>query len=126
MSRSLTASVKRRRLPGLGGTARRSLDLREHDICKRIATRISEVLGPATANGSEASIKAIRDAFDEYIVAQHVEAHYKLPQLSVGSIFEALHTLSEQSYENKALTFGCILDSQKTASGQGAHFPGSS
>jgi len=22
----------------------------------------------------------------------------------------ALHTLSEQSYENKALTFGCIID----------------
>src|SRR5208282_5256961 len=81
-------------------------------------------LGPTTPGGNEASIKAIRDAFDEYVVAQHVEAHYGLPELSVASIFDALHTLSEQSYENKALTFGCILDSRQTTNSQSAHFPG--
>lgn len=123
-SRALTATVKRRRVPGPGGAARGTLDLREYDICKRIAMRISEVLGPTTPDGNEASIKAIRDAFDEYVVAQHVEAHYALPDLSVASIFDALHTLSEQSYENKALTFGCVLDSRQTANSQRAHFPG--
>jgi hypothetical protein len=85
--------------------------------------RISEVLGSPIVDGSEASIKAVRDAFDEYVIAQHIEAHYGLPSLSVDSIFTALHTLSEQSYENKALTFGCIIDSQRTLGGQGAQFP---
>ena len=85
--------------------------------------RVSEVLGSPIVDGSEPSIKAIRDAFDEYVVAQHVEAHYDLPPLSMDSIFDALHTLSEQSYENKALTFGCIIDSRRTSSGQGARFP---
>jgi hypothetical protein len=123
-SRSLKASVKRRRLPGFEGAARGTLDLREYDICKRVAMRISEVLRPRTVGEDEASIKAIRDAFDEYVVAKHVEGHYGLTQMSVGSIFDALHTLSEQSYENKALTFGCILDSRRIASGQSANFPG--
>lgn len=122
-SRSLVASVERRHLPGIGGSAGQSLDLREFDICRRIALRISEVLqlGPPD---SEASIRAIRDAFDEYVVAQHLEMHHGLKQLPVSSVFEALHTLSEQSYENKALTFGCILDPSKSIKGQTAQFPG--
>ena len=122
-SRALTAEVRRRNLPALGGTSRGTLDDREFDICKRIAMRISEVLGSPIVDGSEASIKAIRDAFDEYVIAQHIEAHYHLPSLSVDSIFETLHTLSEQSYENKALTFGCIIDSHRTANEPGARFP---
>jgi hypothetical protein len=123
ISRSLTAEVKRRNLPLLRGAARETLDDREFDICKRIAMRISEVLASLTVDGSDASIKAIRDAFDEYVIAQHVEAHYGLPPLSMDSIFDNLHTLSEQSYENKALTFGCIIDSRQTSSKQGVRFP---
>lgn len=69
-----------------------------------------------------ASIQAIRNAFDEYVVAQHMQAHHKL-HMSVGAVFEALHILSEQSYENKALTFGCILDPTSATTGTPAKFP---
>ena len=123
-SRSLTVVIQRRLLPGIGGAAGRTLDEREFDICKRIAFRISEVLQQAPSDESGASIGAIRDAFDEYIVAQHVEQFHGLVQMPLSSVLEALHTLSEQSYENKALTFGCILESKRHVAGGGAQFPG--
>lgn len=69
-----------------------------------------------------ASINAIRDAFDEYVVAEHLQAHHRL-QVSVSAVLDDLRTLSEQSYENKALTFGCILDPEKTSKPTAARFP---
>jgi hypothetical protein len=123
-SRSLQAVVERRSLPGIGRAARRTLDQREFDICKLIALRISEVLQKGSSSASEASMRAIRDAFDEYVVANHVETYHGLTQMPVSSVFDALHTLSEQSYENKALTFGCILDPEERVKGQVALFPG--
>jgi DNA integrity scanning protein DisA with diadenylate cyclase activity len=71
------------------------------------------------------SLKAIGNEFDEYIVAQHIQCHHQLAVLSVASVFDAFHTLAEQSYENKALTFGCVLDSRSNAQPRGATFPGS-
>jgi DisA bacterial checkpoint controller nucleotide-binding len=121
--RSLEALVQRRLLPGGGGSAGESLDLREYDICKRVALRISEVLESASLFENQASMRAIRDGFDEYVVANHVEDYHGLSDMPVNSIFDALHTLSEQSYENKALTFGCILEPRKSVKGQGARFP---
>lgn len=121
-SRSLVASIQRRSVPGAGGLAKQIIDLREHDICKRIALRVSEVLDRGRSATSTASIQAIGDAFDEHIVAQHVEAHHGL-RMSVSSVFEALHTLSEQSYENKALTFGCILDPAESRTPSDVRFP---
>jgi hypothetical protein len=122
--RSLIATVRRRHLPGIGGAAGRTLDEREFDICKLITSRISEVLQLGSSEPNEASIRAIRDAFDEYVVAKHVETYHGLTQTPISSFFEALHTLSEQSYENKALTFGCILEPKGKVKGQEAHFPG--
>ena len=43
--------------------------------------------------------------------------------LPVTAVLRALHTLSEQSYENKALTFGCILDPSKAGQPAAANFP---
>jgi len=123
-SRSLETLVERRVVKGVGGTAGQSLDVREFDICKRIALRISDVLIRGSSGASAASIRAIQEAFDEYVVAQHVETYHGLTQMPVSSVFDALHTLSEQSYENKALTFGCILESEKKVKGQSALFPG--
>lgn len=107
--RSLTAVIKRRNIAGFAGAAGRVLDTREHEICRLISARISEVAANAPKGTSPASLSAIREAFDEGIVARYVEEHHGL-RLSVSSVLEALHTLSEQSYENKAITFGCLLD----------------
>ncbi|HKX10214.1 MAG TPA: hypothetical protein VJN67_18595, partial [Stellaceae bacterium] len=121
-ARSLTAFIERKRLPVVGGMAARSFDLREHDICKRISSRISEVLQRATLQSHAPSLEAIAAAFDEHVVAFHVAEHHAL-QLSVSEVFSALHTLSEQSYENKSLTFGCILDPTKIGGSRTAQFP---
>ncbi len=123
-SRSLTASVKRRYLAGIGGTAGRTLDQREFDICKLIALRISEVLKLRFSGISDASIRAIGGNFDGNVVAKHVETYHELTQMPVSSVFNALHTLSEQSYENKALTFGCLLEPKEKVKEQRAQFPG--
>ncbi|HKZ85591.1 MAG TPA: hypothetical protein VJ793_18290 [Anaerolineae bacterium] len=69
-----------------------------------------------------ASIHALRNTFDEFVVSQHIEQHHRL-NLSVSTVLEALHTLSEQSYENKSLTFGCILDPNQTTGTSSAKFP---
>jgi hypothetical protein len=122
-SRSLEATVHRRSVPGPGTAERRTLDDREYDICKLIAERISEVLSRGPSGNSDASIRAIQDAFDEYVVAKHVQTFHKLAQMPVSAVFAALHKLSEESYENKALTFGCILDPKKMLKGQSAQFP---
>lgn len=74
-------------------------------------------------DGGEFSLAAIRKSFDENVVAQHLEAHHGL-EMSVGGVFDALHTLSQQTYENKSLTFGCILDPALTAANTIATFPG--
>jgi DNA integrity scanning protein DisA with diadenylate cyclase activity len=121
-SRSLTTSVKRRRVPGIGGNAKQTFDLREHHLCEYVARRVSEILLQWSPDGDEASIHAIRDGFDESVVAEHVKVHHDL-NLDVSSVFSALHTLSEQSYENKALTFGCILDPTKAGDATAARFP---
>jgi hypothetical protein len=107
--RSLTAVVQRRSVPTQQNADRHVLDLREQDICRRIARQLSNVLDlhPSAANG--ASLRAIGASFDEQVVAEHIREHHKLT-LEVSGLLGDLHTLAEQTYENKALTFGCILD----------------
>jgi hypothetical protein len=101
-SASLTATVKRRRVAVGTQAAGATLDTREFDICKRIATRISEVVAGTPSTISGATMRAIRDSFDEDVISQHIETHYGL-RMSITTLFADLHTLSEQSYENKAL-----------------------
>ncbi len=121
-SRSLSAVLTRRRVHAVGGNAKQTIDTREHDICRLIAERLSEVLTRRPLNASDASIQAISDAFDEYVVASHIRGHHKV-QTSVGVILDSLHKLAEQSYENKALTFGCIIDPRRFGQPEGAQFP---
>ncbi len=116
--RSLTTIV-RRRAADRKGKARGTIDLREYDICRLIANRIAEVLQQQLLDSSSASIQAIRDSFDEYVVASHIQTHHGL-ESPIAPVLSALHTLSEQSYENKALSFGCILDPQGVGASGGS------
>src|SRR5216684_3746731 len=121
-SGSLTTTVKRRRIAVAAQAASRTLDVREFDICKRIAIRIAEIVEGQPSTISGATMRSIRDSFDEDIVAQHLEHHHSL-EMSVATLFTDLHTLSEQTYENRSLSFGCVIDSdQKDTAGE-ARFP---
>lgn len=108
-ARSLTASVRRRSVPGPQIAGGRILDLREQDICRRVATHLSGVLGFYTPTVRGSSLRAIGTTFDEQVVSEHLQEHHQLT-LSLSDVFASLHTLAEQTYENKALTFGCVLD----------------
>jgi hypothetical protein len=107
--RSLTALVQRRGVPTQQDADRRVLDMREQDICRRVACRISDVLGFNSAATNGASLRAVGASFDEQVVAEHLQEHHQL-NLALSDVFGALHTLAEQTYENRALTFGCVLD----------------
>lgn len=107
--RSLTAFVQRRGIPNQPNAGRRVLDLREQDICRRIARQLSNILGFYSGAANSASLHAIGASFDEQVVAAHIQDHHELT-LVLSEVFGALHTLAEQTYENKALTFGCIID----------------
>ena len=122
VARSITATVRRRRSANVGGKAKEVIDQHEYDICRLIVQRITEVLEPQISSLGETSIQAIKDAFDEYVVASYIQGHHKLAA-PVASVLSALHKLSEQSYENKALTFGCILDPNITSQSSGTIFP---
>ncbi len=120
---SLRAFVRRRNIPGGNAVASEVIDRREHQICDLIGRRVSELLTNShTLLGDSASLKAIASEFDESIVSEHIQRHHSL-QLPVSSVLSALHTLSEQSYENKTLTFGCILDPKKSSEAGENSFP---
>jgi len=124
-NRSLTALIKRRHVGGAAGV---TLDTREHDICGRIAARISEVMSYVFIDEemdlvtSASTIRAVRDSFDESVIADHIENYHRL-NMSVSSLLSALHTMSEQTYENKALVFGCVLDPEFETLGNSPRFP---
>jgi hypothetical protein len=67
-------------------------------------------------------MKALRQAFDEEVIARHIQKHHQI-QMSIGDLFSALHTLSEQTYENKSLSFGCLIDSKRRGGQNRAKFP---
>jgi hypothetical protein len=123
-ARSLTATVTRRRAPNQShGNSRGTLDNREHDICNRIAERISHILSKDYGDGAYTDLKAFKDSFDTYIVAQHLESQHGLSYLTIDRLFDSLRTLSQQSYENKALTFGCIVNPEHSGDRGNLLFP---
>ena len=103
---SLTAQIKRQHLPT--NDEAKVLETREYDLCKKIAVHISQILKNNSLDSS--SLSAIYSAFDEYIIAQHIADHNKIDEEVIRALLNQLHTLSEQSYENKSLTFGCVID----------------
>jgi hypothetical protein len=53
-------------------------------------------------------LRAIRATFDEQIVAAHLKDFHKL-RLDVAEVLSVMRELAGQSYENKSITFGCLL-----------------
>lgn len=116
-SRSLFAIANRRHG---GKAAGYTVSLREHELCDLIAKRISKVMSRVPVESSDGvSIRTLRDAFDEHVIASHLQALWKV-RLPVESLLRELHKLSEQSYENKSYSFGCILDTDQDAAEDGA------
>jgi hypothetical protein len=83
------------------------MDNRERDIAEHALQLLGETLGPTSSTGKE-SLHALRTTFDERVVARHLERFHGL-QLVMGRWFGALRQLAEQSYENRSISFGCVI-----------------
>jgi hypothetical protein len=81
-------------------------------------TLMSSASGQLT---SASTINALKGSFDESVISEHIESHHGLA-MAVSAVLGSLHTLSEQTYENKALVFGCLLDPSKSST-NGIQFP---
>lgn len=121
VARSVSSEVTRRRVPSGVGSIGRTLDLREQDICRRVAERVSSVLGGTNAAPASVSLSALRAAFDEQVVAAHIKAHHGL-DINIADVLGSIHELAEQTYENKSLAFGCLIDPNWVVDGE-AVFP---
>ncbi|MBD9478871.1 hypothetical protein [Pseudoxanthomonas sp. PXM02] len=106
--RALEATIRRRRESLASGVAKSTLDGREHNICALIAEEIGDIFSGHRPL-PEVALPAVTKAFDERIVARHLAAHHEVT-LPVGEMLNALHTLAEQTYENKAVAFGCVVE----------------
>ena len=115
--------VLRRRTVSVGvGNAPRTIDLRERHICEAVVETIGRVLASNIVAQPDA-LSAIAEAFDESIISSHLVSWHGL-SLDLASLLRTVRTLSEQSYENKSLTFACIVDPKsREEPGAGLEFP---
>ena len=119
---SLRSTVMRKKVIVAKQAAGQTLDTREYDICKIVAAQIESTLKIGLANLSGSVLRAIRQSFDEEVIAEHVRRHNHI-EMSISDLFGALHSLSEQTYENKSLSFGCLIDSSINDTKLKAKFP---
>jgi hypothetical protein len=114
--------MKRRSVPVGVGAIERTIDSREKDLADSLVVVASEMLNAFRADDM-ATAEALRIGFEERVVARHLCKHHDL-QIDLATWFVALRQLAEQSYENKALTFGCVIrTSDRTAPQNGSVFP---
>jgi hypothetical protein len=113
-STSISGKVRRRRLPSALGPVKKTLDVREYHICKMIVEGIDKIIKMDSLPPPDA-LDSIQDSFDERIVASHLKVEHKLV-LDPAIILRHLRALAEQTYENRPMAFGCIIDKSKHAS----------
>jgi len=122
IDRSLRGTLERVHIPKGVGNIPRTLDDSEHRICKTIIERISRSLKHVQDNITAVSLHTLKKSFDEQIVAEFVRARHGLA-LDPAAVFAALHELAEQTYENKSLSFGCLIEKGTSPSSNVAACP---
>lgn len=107
-SASLTFTIVRRVVISSLPLKKRTIHQREYRLCGLIVDRIIEVLAIQTLKEDELTFPTLMASFDEHIVVNDIASHNNL-KIDVVEIISAIHELSEATYENKAMTFGCII-----------------
>lgn len=104
----ISGTLRRRRVPSGVGAISRTIDLREKDLALQVLRVLAATVGVHDPERA-ASLNALRAGFDERVVAAHMVEYHSL-NLDLGEIFGDLRRLAEQTYENKSLAFGCIIE----------------
>ncbi len=102
------ATLSRRKTPEGVGSIERTLQEQEFDICKDIVANIQKAID--LARGNPYVCRSIQRDLDELSVAEHLQKRHKTT-FDPFSLFAALHQLAEETYENKQVPFGCVIDS---------------
>ena len=110
---SVSGIIERRKTPAGVGSIARTIDARERAICEQVVARIGQVLRSGRPDDAD-TIEAVRQIFDECVIAAHLKKHHQV-ELDLREILSSLRDLAEQSYENKSLTFGCLIDANDTS-----------
>ncbi len=119
---SVRCLVRRLRVPEGVGAISRTIAVRERAICETVVRKLSGLVSQRNDLTEEVG-QAIADDFDELVVADHLQKQHAL-RVGPTSLFRALRELAGQSYENKAITFGCTIDGQRQEPAvSGAAFP---
>lgn len=120
---SVSCSVKRMTVDRSTAGIVRRLDKREIGICREIINQLAVVLDK-NVQSPDSLLISYQQQFDELVLASHLQSDFSL-SLNLRDVFNSLRTLAEQTYENKSLTFGCIIDpdAQRTATADKV-FPG--
>lgn len=109
---TLRCDVTRKIVPQGVGAIQRSLSLRELEICRTIITQLSNLFSASDAP-SDQVFAVVSAIFDELVVAQPLKEQHDI-EIDPEQFFIALRALAEQTYENHALAFGCIIDPART------------
>lgn len=121
-ARSFVSFLKRKQVPREVRGIPRTFDKREHQICKTVVEIASKVL-QQDSSSEPLLLKAFQEKFDEQVIAQHIKEFHNL-RLDVAPVLRIFHELSEQTYENKRFSFGCLLDSRRHKEQGGVKFLG--
>jgi hypothetical protein len=111
--RAIRAEVRRKAAPSGVGAVKRVVDKREYEICDEVALMVESVLSENTA---QRALETLTQRFDEDVIAAHLQKHQKLDHkgIAIADVFAAMRTLAGQTYENKALSFGCLVDARSS------------
>jgi len=101
----IEATLVRRPAPAGVGRVARTIDLGERNMAERIVEALAADL-TVTDDGVSSEL---RRSFDERVVARYIQRRFDL-QLDPRPLFDALHSLAEQTYETRSLTFGVVVD----------------
>lgn len=120
---TITAKLERLRVPtGVGASVSRTISERERRLALGVLETASQAIGAGVGDDS-ATADAVKSTFDERVVAAHLQSFHSL-DVDLGSWFSALRGLAGQTYENKALAFGCLVDGEdRTVAATEAAFP---
>lgn len=104
------------------GKKRRVLDDSEMSLCKKavvLTTRVLELVKSA----NDSSIATVYGrAFDDRVVLEHLKESNNL-EFDLDPLLDFLQLLSEQSYENKSLSYGLLIDKSAPKEAGTLQFP---
>lgn len=100
------AIVERKPVPKAVKGSFATMSQEEHTICREFATILYEVISSnSLKNGL---YKQISYGFDEEVISRSIKSDTGF-NCDIGGIFKELHKITEQTYENKSLTFGIVI-----------------